>query len=97
MSTVSPDFDGQQTQPSQASFEELLKCEISGSFRQCGYRELDGLEIEVDGHDVTLRGTLPTYYLRQKAAALVLSNQAVATLQTVIEICAVDRQLKTSR
>lgn len=67
-------------------FEDMLKCEIIEAFKQCGYRELDRVEIEVDGHDVTLRGTLPSYFLRQKAAALVLSNPSVATLQSMIDV-----------
>lgn len=68
------------------SFEDTLRDEISDAFKGCGYRELDRLEIDVDGHDVTLRGTLPNYFLRQKAAALVLSNPSVATLQCLVDV-----------
>lgn len=76
-------------QPAQAPVEEVLRNEIVDAFKRCGYRELERLEIEVKGRDVILRGTLPNYYLRQKAAALVMSNPTVATLHTAIKMAPV--------
>lgn len=48
---------------SHASYEDRLKQEIVDSFKRCGFRELDQLDIEIDAHGVTLRGVLPTYFL----------------------------------
>ena len=59
------------------TFEDPLTEAITGALRDTGYHQLLGLQVRVDGHEVILRGRLPTYYLKQ------IAHQAVSQVPGV--------------
>ena len=68
------------------SFEERLVSDVTSALRSTGYAEFDSLDVSVDGHDISLRGRVPNYFLRQKAEYVVLGIPGVSTLQSAIEV-----------
>lgn len=68
------------------SFEDELVQEIALALRRSGYLELIDIDVIVDGHDVLLRGRVPSYFLKQKAEFLARSLPNVATLNSDIEV-----------
>jgi hypothetical protein len=47
---------------------------------------LEAIELALDGHDVVLRGRVPTYFMKQKAEFVVRSIAGIATLKGEIEV-----------
>jgi hypothetical protein len=70
----------------QDTFEDALLHEIVDSLRSTGYPELRNLVVDVDGHDVCLHGQVSSYFLRQKAECIILSNPAVATFHSLVQV-----------
>jgi osmotically-inducible protein OsmY len=68
------------------SFEDELLEAIELALRQTGYLELRDVEVTLDGHDVVLRGRVPTYFMKQKAEFVVRSIAGIATLKGEIEV-----------
>lgn len=68
------------------SFEDVLVDDIMSALRSTGYLELFDLDVVVDGHDVLLRGRVPSYYIKQKAEFMIRSMPGVATLHSDIEV-----------
>lgn len=67
-------------------FESRITNEVIKALRNTGYTHLPGLEIRVDGHDVFLKGRLPSYYLKQKAHHAVLAVPGVHTVADDIDV-----------
>ncbi|MDB5340653.1 MAG: hypothetical protein JWN70_6272 [Planctomycetaceae bacterium] len=68
------------------TFEDRLANDVATALRSTGYPEFQTLDVAVDGHDISLRGRVPNFYLRQKAEFVVLGIPGVATLQSDIEV-----------
>lgn len=67
-------------------FESQIADEVMFALRQTGYAQIPDLEIRVDGHNVFLKGRLPSYYLKQKAHRAVLAVPGVHTIIDEIDI-----------
>lgn len=67
-------------------FESRIADEVMFALRQTGYAQIPDLEIRVDGHNVFLKGRLPSYYLKQKAHHAVLAVPGVHTIIDEIDI-----------
>jgi len=77
----------QPTRPSETStFEDALSEEISLALRSTGYLELFDVEARIDGHNVLLRGRVPSYFLKQKAEFIVRGLPGVAILTSDIDV-----------
>lgn len=68
------------------SFEDELADEIMSALRQTGYLELFSIDVRVDGHDVLLSGSVPSYFMKQKAEHIVRSLPGVAVLTSDIDV-----------
>ena len=68
------------------TFEDRLASDVTAALRNAGYPEFQTLDVGVDGHDISLRGRVPNFFLRQKAEYVVLGIPGVATLQSAIEV-----------
>ncbi|MES2789823.1 MAG: BON domain-containing protein [Planctomycetota bacterium] len=68
------------------TFEDRLASDVTAALRSTGYPEFQTLDVAVDGHDISLRGRVPNFFLRQKAEFVVLGIPGVATLQSAIEV-----------
>lgn len=53
--------------------DEELATNVVEVLRTTGYRELFELDVRVDGHNIFLRGYVPSYFMKQKAEHLVAS------------------------
>ena len=71
---------------SRLTFEDRLASDVVAALRNTGYPEFQTLDVAVDGHDISLRGRVPNFFLRQKAEYVVLGIPGVATLQSSIEV-----------
>lgn len=69
-----------------STFEDRLADEVATALRSAGYPEFQTLDFAVDGHDISLRGRVPNFFLRQKAEYVVLGIPGVGTLQSDIEV-----------
>lgn len=74
------------TTSSERTFEDDLAEEIALALRGTGYLELYDVDVSVDGHDVLLRGCLPSYFMKQKAEYVTRSIPGVVTLKSDIEV-----------
>lgn len=68
------------------TFEDRLASDVTRALRSTGYAEFETLDVSVDGHDISLSGRVPNYFLRQKAEYIVLGIPGVSTLQSAIEV-----------
>lgn len=68
------------------NFEDELTGEILTALRQTGYLELFNIDVRVDGHDVLLSGSVPSYFMKQKAEHIVRSLPGVAVLTSDIDV-----------
>lgn len=68
------------------TFEDLVTSEVTEALRATGYNQLRYLDVAVDGHEVWLRGRLPSYFLKQKAEFIVLSIPDVGIFHSEIEV-----------
>ena len=73
-------------QPITSAIIEPLAEAITGALRKTGYRQLLDLQIRVDGHDVILRGRLPSYYLKQIAHHVVSTVPGVNLILDAIDV-----------
>ena len=80
-----PTFVAQASLP-RPSLEDELAETIELALRSTGYLELQHVEVTVSGHDVLLRGRVPSYFMKQKAEFLVRCIPGVATLKSEIEV-----------
>lgn len=71
-------------------FEGRIAHDVVMALRSTGYAQLPELEIRVDGHDVFIKGRLPSYYLKQKAHYAVLAVPGVHTIIDDIDIAGRD-------
>lgn len=72
--------------PAATDFESRIAEDVIMALRNTGYAQLPELEIRVDGHDVFLKGRLPSYYLKQKAHYAVLAVPGVHTIVDEIDV-----------
>lgn len=70
----------------QPTFEDELVQDIALALRRTGYLELFDIDVTVDGHDVLLRGCVPSYFMKQKAEFVTRSLPNVGTLKSDIEV-----------
>ena len=73
-------------QPGTLTPTEALAAEIAGALRNTGYRQLLDLQVRVDGHDVILRGRLPSFYLKQVAQHTVSILPGVNVVLDAIDV-----------
>jgi hypothetical protein len=67
--------------------EELHLAEAVGrALRATGYPPLWQVEVSVSGHQVSLRGHVPSYYLKQIAQTVVLALPEVLDLRNDLEV-----------
>lgn len=71
------------------TFANEIATEVLAALRSTGYRELYELEVRIDGHDVFLRGRVPSYFMKQKAEYLVARLHGVQ--QVISDICVGNR------
>jgi len=67
--------------PGAASIDLLLQEQIEQALRATGYQSLRLVEFVVAEGLVVLRGTLPSYYMKQLALAAVLAVQGVVAVR----------------
>lgn len=68
------------------SSADSLATAITGALRKTGYRQLLDLQVRVDGHDVILRGRLPSFYLKQLAQHTVSVVPGVKVILDAIDV-----------
>lgn len=68
------------------TFEDLVANEVTDALHATGYNQLRYLEVVVDGHEVWLRGRVPSYFLKQKAEFITLSIPDVGIFHSEIEV-----------
>lgn len=66
--------------------ERRLANDVVSALQNTGYLQLQDLEVLVDGHGVRLRGTLPSFYLRQKAHHIALRVPGVLNLVDDVDV-----------
>lgn len=71
----------------QKVIEDLAECRL----RRCGYPALGDVACECLGGVLTLRGCLPTYYLKQKAQEVVAEVEGVREIVNRIEVMSATR------
>ncbi len=71
---------------SKPTFEELLTEAVIEALRNTGYHQLLDLQVQVDGHEVTLRGRLPSYFLKQIAYQAVSHVPGVNVILDKIDV-----------
>jgi hypothetical protein len=87
-----PDQDAKEPLGEAAStlpqgLEELrLAEEVGRALRATGYPPLWLIEISVSGRQVSLRGRVPSYYLKQIAQAVVLALPGIVELRNDLEV-----------
>jgi hypothetical protein len=71
--------------PFDALFNEISQI-ARGVLRQSAYMELRELSCDFNGGVLTLRGRVPTYYLKQLAQEAVADVPGVITVQNGVEV-----------
>lgn len=66
-----------RVEPGNSTFEDALIEAVTAALQKTGYYQLCQLLVAVDGHEVTLQGRLPSYYLKQ------IAHHAVANVPGV--------------
>lgn len=62
------------------------RVQVIEALRSTGYRELAELEVELREGQVVLRGTIGSYYLKQRAQAAVLSVGGVVSVRNELNV-----------
>lgn len=68
-----------------------LAAAIDQAFHATGYSALRDLSIQVEGGLVTLRGTVPSYYMKQKAQSEALQVPGVSAVRNEMDVVASTR------
>jgi hypothetical protein len=66
--------------------DELLHANVRRSLDSSGYRALAALECEAKRGVITLRGVLPSFYLKQVVQTLILRIENVTAIDDRIEV-----------
>lgn len=66
--------------------QRSLAEELEVALRQKGYSALRAVQLAIRGSMVVLRGTVPSYYLKQVAQATVLAHPEVETVQNELVV-----------
>lgn len=72
--------------PGISTFEDALIEAVTGALQKAGYHQLGHLQVAVDGHEVTLQGRLPSYYLKQIAHHVVANVPGVNVILDRIDV-----------
>jgi hypothetical protein len=65
---------------------ESLKSKILAAWRECGYVELENLQIGTHADKLVLSGRVSTFFLRQKAECIALTLAGAGTLESKIAV-----------
>jgi uncharacterized protein YcaQ len=68
-------------------FKQDIERDVSQELQRCGYLDVRGVSCEYDRGVLTLRGRVPSYYLKQIAQTVVLGRlQHAAVLKNLVEV-----------
>ncbi len=70
----------------QSPWPEVCLGTVTQALRRTGVFELQFLEPEISGHDVILRGSVGSYYLKQRAQAAVMELPGVNRVRNELTV-----------